>query len=100
MFRCRLTEHAENDIARVADYYDAQARGLGAAFIHEVRRVLDLVAGFPNAYQRAHGPVRKARIGRFPYFAAYEVFADEFVVLGVFADAQHPDRLLGRLGIA
>ena len=91
--RCRLDEEAVRDIARVADWYDAHAPGLGRKFIDEVERVVDRVARFPNAYARVHKSVRRARVARFPYFLAYQVFVGELVVVGLFAEAQHPVRV-------
>lgn len=97
---CRITELTENDIARVADHYDALTMGLGTMFIHEISRILVRVADFPFANARVHAGVRRVRIGRFPYFAAYTVDRDEFVVLGVFAEPQHPRNHLTRLGVS
>lgn len=98
--RYRFDEAAVADIERVADWYDQRAIGVGRKFIDEVRRVAELVAIFPNAYVVAHRTVRKVHVGRFPYFMVYEELDDEFVILGVFADARHPRHLLERLGDA
>jgi plasmid stabilization system protein ParE len=96
--RFRVGDDARSDIQAIANRYDALSPSLGATFINEVARILALVAAFPNAYVRVYGNLRKVRIGRFPYFAACEVFIGEFVVIGVFAETQNPDRPLRRPG--
>jgi plasmid stabilization system protein ParE len=99
--RFRFDDVALADIKHIADWYDGRALGVGTRFIEEVRRIADLVAVFPSAYVIAHRSVRKVHLHRFPYFIVYEVVDDEeFVILGVLADAQHPRQLLDRLGDA
>ena len=96
----RLADEAVADLDRIIAWYDRRDSGLGQRFADDLIGTVDRITHFPDAYARVHRSIRRARVGRFPYFVAYELFGGDVVILGVFAEAQHPARVIERVAEA
>ena len=79
----RLLEAAEQELDETIAYYNAQAFGLGDAFLLEALRVFDLVVAHPLAWHPLEDGVRWCRTNRFPYAVVYACESDEILVLAV-----------------
>ena len=65
-------------------WYDERQAGLGAQFVGEIERAIDLAAKHPVRYPIKHGAIRCVRARRFPYSVFYLAETGRIVVLAVF----------------
>jgi plasmid stabilization system protein ParE len=87
--KVRILPEAEADLARAADFYDAQVGGLGDYFIE----ALKVHAG---VHERQHGLLR-ALSKRFPFAIFYEVTGSVIDVFAILDCRQDPDAIESRL---
>ncbi|HEV3005847.1 MAG TPA: type II toxin-antitoxin system RelE/ParE family toxin [Pirellulales bacterium] len=86
----------EHDLAAAADGYDAQARGLGDDFLHEVDEALDRIRSFPEMYQVVFPGVRRAILHRFPFAVVYRIRTTSIDIIGVLPCRADPQILAER----
>jgi len=67
----RLLEPAEQELDEAVAYYNAQADGLGDAFLLETLRIFALVKQYPLAWHPLGSGIRRCRLSRFPYSVIY-----------------------------
>jgi toxin ParE2 len=79
----RLLEPAEQELDEAVAYYNAQADGLGDAFLLETLRIFGLVKQYPLAWHPLGGGIRRCRLSRFPYGVIYTPEADEILVIAL-----------------
>jgi plasmid stabilization system protein ParE len=79
----RVRPEAELDAYQAALWYDNERPGLGAAFLHAVRRAFARIAERPLQFPVVHGDVRRALLGRFPFGVFFFVEGEEAIVLAV-----------------
>jgi plasmid stabilization system protein ParE len=74
---------ARAEIREARRWYEAQARGLGRAFLGEVDATLAFVQEYPAMYEavEAGGLVRRALLHRFPYALIYEIATEGAVIV-------------------
>lgn len=85
----RPQARAEFDAA--GDWYEAELRGLGEAFLDAVEAQLSRIATSPLLYPAVHRDVRKAALKRFPYCIYFRLRGDTVVVLAVFHTSRNPE---------
>ena len=76
----RRAAQAEFDAAALR--YDMQRPGLGAQFVSEISRAVDLAATYPERFSIRHADIRRVPARRFPYA----------VHLPVHSQVGHPNR--------
>lgn len=74
---------AEVEMEEAAEYYDQQQEGLGDRFLGEVRRTVERIQVFPNAWPKLSRRSRRCRLNRFPYGVVYMVRGDKIVITAV-----------------
>ena len=84
----RRAARAEFDAAALR--YDMQRPGLGAQFVSEVSRAVDLAAAHPERFSIKHSDIRCVPARRFPYSVFYRVESERIVVLAVFHARRDP----------
>lgn len=82
---------AEREFAEAVSYYDLQREGLGLEFANEVRRGLNRIVQFPNAWTPLSKRTRRCRLNRFPFALLYQVRKDTLLIVAVQNLRQHPD---------
>lgn len=87
---------AQDEADEAARWYEAQRVGLGAEFVQELQRVLDVIGGQPDRYPVVLGDTREAPLGRFPYCVYYRDRPGRVVVTAVFHTARDPVIWQGR----
>lgn len=87
---------AERELTEGALYYDSESPGLGAAFLSEVQRCIEMILDFPEAAAVLATPVRRQLISRFPYAVLYSIKPKEIRVLAVMNLKQRPMYWVGR----
>ncbi len=81
---------AQVEFDSAADWYDKEQSGLGTEFIHEVRRVLGLIASQPDRYPIVEDGIREAILQRFPYAVYFQVNPLQIDILSVFHTSRDP----------
>lgn len=92
----RFLEVAEVELDQAVQWYNAQAPGLGDAFLIEVLSAADRIALYPEAWQPLGEGVRRCRLGRFPYALIYAKEEDDILVVAVAHLHRAPDYWRGR----
>jgi toxin ParE1/3/4 len=81
---------ARKEFTDAVAWYDAQRKGLGAAFVAAVNEMLGAVADQPYRYPAVYGDVREALVSRFPYCVYYRVKTNRIVIIAVFHGSRDP----------
>lgn len=84
----RPAARAEFDDAAL--WYDERQAGLGARFVGDIERAIDLAAKYPDRYPIKHEAIRCVRARRFPYSVFYLAETERIVVLAVFHASRDP----------
>jgi len=87
---------AQDEADKAAHWYEGKCAGLGADFLAEVQRVLDLISGQPDRYPIVLGDTREAPLARFPYCVYYRERPGRVVVTAVFHTSRDPSVWQGR----
>lgn len=85
-----LRAAAQDETDEAARWYEAHQVGIGADFLAELQRVLDVIAGQPDRYPVALGDTREAPLARFPYCVYYRDRPGRVVVTAVFHTSRDP----------
>jgi len=81
---------ARIEFDEATDWYEARRSGLGADFVAEVRRVLEIIVAQPDRFPIEARDVRAAPLSRFPYCIYYRVRPQRVVVIAVFHTSRDP----------
>jgi plasmid stabilization system protein ParE len=93
----RFLEIAEIELDQAVYWYEAQAPGLGNAFLIEVLSAADRIVRFPEAWHPLSEGVRRCRLSRFPYALIYTIDTGDILVLAVAHLHRRPDYWRDRL---
>jgi plasmid stabilization system protein ParE len=88
--KLKLLTAAKTDAAGAIAYYNAQEPGLGAEFAAEVRKTIERILQFPNAWTSVSKRVRRCQVNRFPYGVFYSLKNDVVVVIAVLHNHREP----------
>ena len=88
---------ADLELTEAAQFYEAQAPGLGAGFLDEVERLLHLLTTYPELGRPRSGGVRTIPTRRFPYSLVYTLSAGRLFVLAVAHQRRRPRYWAGRM---
>jgi plasmid stabilization system protein ParE len=90
--KIRLLEAAERDLARGADFYEANEAGIGAYFIDCLSSDIQSLQIFAGTHAKKFGLYRLLS-KRFPCSIYYDLFDEDVVIVGVFGDRQSPETI-------
>jgi plasmid stabilization system protein ParE len=93
----RFLETAEIELDQAVHWYEAQAPGLGNAFLIEVLSAVDRVERFPEAWHPLSERIRRCRLSRFPYGLIYTIDNNDILVLAIAHLHRRPDYWRDRL---
>lgn len=91
-----LNDLAKRELREATAHYEAQAPGLGKAFVETVERETDRLLEFPESAPFLRSPVRGKSLPRFPYTLIYQLQEDEVRILAVMHQSRRPLYWLGR----
>lgn len=74
---------ADAELTEAVDWYDAERRGLGAAFLVAVREAVERARRAPLTGTPAGNDLRRVFVNRFPYAVLYAVDAQRVYVVAV-----------------
>lgn len=81
--KVRLLVPAAQELDEAIAYYNAQASGLGDAFLLETLRVFGLIRQYPRGWHPLDAGIRRCRLSRFPYGVVYVEEPDEILVIAI-----------------
>jgi len=83
-------EVAEAELGQAIFYYNGQSEGLGFEFAAEVKRVVERIIKYPNAWTPLSKRTRRCRTNRLPYGVVYQIRNDSILVVAVMHLHKHP----------
>lgn len=88
---------AERELEEAVTHYDEVSPDLGASFVVEVRRAIDLLGRHPQLAPRLRNDIRRFVLDRFPYSLLYRHLADGTIrILAVAHHKRRPTYWVGR----
>ncbi len=78
-----LRPEASRDVEEARDYYEAQRKGLGQAFLNRLKETLDRISALPKMVGVLWRNLRAARLRRFAHVVYYRIHSDRVEVLAV-----------------
>ncbi len=100
--KLRFLDEASAEAEAAAGWYESKQRGLGVDFHKALDEALDVIEVEPRRYGqletiRTTREIRRIMLRRFPYYVAYEVEAEQVVVLAVVHSGRRPNYWRRRL---
>jgi plasmid stabilization system protein ParE len=81
---------AREELNEAASFYGARVPGLGAAFLDDVDRSIEMMCGNPRIGAAAGRTFRKLLVRRFPYSIIYALRDEELVIVAIAHQRKRP----------
>lgn len=88
---------ARAELAEAVSYYNTQSEGLGYEFAAEVKKTLERIVQYPDAWTLLSKRTRRCRTNRFPYGVIYQLRADTVLVVAIMHLSRNPKTWKSRL---
>jgi hypothetical protein len=89
---------AEAEHLEAIAYYESVRPGLGASYLVDFERVMDVICRDPERFPLAEDPdIRRTKLRRFPFSILYRQVRDAVQVLAVAHQRRRPGYWLGRV---
>jgi plasmid stabilization system protein ParE len=88
---------ARAELTDAISYYNTQSEGLGYEFAAEVKRTLERIAQYPDAWFKLSKRTRRCRTNRFPHGVIYQIRKETLLVVAVMHLSREPERWKSRL---
>ena len=93
----KFLEPAQAELAEAVAYYDSQEQGLGSQFAEEVKRTLERILQYPEAWSSLSKRTRRCRTNKFPYGIIYQIRGDVVLIVAVMHLHREPRTWTSRL---
>jgi plasmid stabilization system protein ParE len=88
---------AQAELEEAVAYYEAQKEGLGFEFTEEVKRAIQRILQFPEAWSPISRHTRRCRTSKFPYGVIYQIRGDVLLIVAVMHLHREPRNWKSRL---
>lgn len=88
---------AEAELFDAVAYYNTQSEGLGYEFAAEVKRTIERIVQYPEAWVQLSKRTRRCRTNRFPYGVIYQVRSENLLIVAVMHLSRNPQTWRGRV---
>jgi plasmid stabilization system protein ParE len=88
--RLEIADAALDEAEQARDHYAGIQPELGADFLAEFRRSVDLILAYPTAWARTGHGARKRHMDQFPYSVVYRVDDQLIRIVAVMHQRQRP----------
>jgi plasmid stabilization system protein ParE len=88
---------AKGELTEAITYYNAQGEGLGYEFAAEVKRTLERIVQYPDAWSKLSNRTHRCRTNRFPYGVIYQVRKETLLIVAVMHLSREPETWKSRL---
>jgi plasmid stabilization system protein ParE len=90
------TRQAKDELKEAVEFYNSERAGLGFEFANEVRRTVQRVKEYPEAWTKLSENSRRARCRRFPFGIIYSFDSRSITILAVMHMKRKPGYWKGR----
>ena len=98
MIGYRFLLPAEEEMTEASVFYEAAAPSLGAEFLDDIQRGIDVLRTNPAIGQSVGSGLRRMVLHRFPFSLIYVVEVDAVVIVAVAHQRREPDYWRERIG--
>jgi len=88
---------AKGELTEAISYYNSQGEGLGYEFAAEVKRTLERIVRYPDAWSKLSNRTRRCRTNRFPYGVIYQIRKETLLIVAVMHLSREPETWKSRL---
>lgn len=88
--KAKFHPKASEEIVETTAYYESEVPGLGASFITEVERIVEVLCDQPNIGQKVGEALRRILLARFPYSLIYSIESECIWVIAVAHHRRRP----------
>jgi len=88
---------AQAELAEAIAYYDSQQPGLGSRFAQEVKRTIERILQYPEAWAPISKRTRRCLTNKFPYAVIYQVREEVLLIVAVMHLRREPRTWRSRL---
>ena len=89
---------AKAELMDAISYYNMQSEGLGYEFAAEVKRTIERIIQYPDAWFNLSKRTHRCRTNRFPYGIIYQVRKESLLIVAVMHLSREPETWKLRLG--
>jgi plasmid stabilization system protein ParE len=89
---------AQAELVEAVAYYESRNQGLGSQFAEEIKRTIQRILQFPEAWAPISRRTRRCRTNRFPYGVICQVRGDILLIVAVMHLHREPRTWKDRLG--
>lgn len=95
--RIDFLDPADSEFREAIAYYNLQSEGLGYEFAAAIKRAMERILQYPEAWTPLSKRTRRCRTSRFPYGLIYQIRKDVILIVAVQNLHKHPDSWKTRL---
>ncbi len=88
---------AQAELAEAIAYYNSRQTGLGIEFAEEVKRTIERILQYPEAWSWISKRTRRCRTSKFPYGVIYQVQGGDLLIVAVMHLHREPPTWKSRL---
>ena len=88
---------AEVEFLDAISYYNMQSEGLGYEFAAEVKKTIERIIQYPEAWAKLSKRTRRCRTNRFPYGVIYQIREEALLIIAVMHLGREPQSWKSRL---
>ena len=88
---------AKDELTEAITYYNGQSEGLGYEFAAEIKKTLERIVQYPNAWFKLSSRTHRCRTNRFPYGVIYQVRKETILIVAVMHLSSEPETWKSRL---
>ena len=89
--RVEFLDVAKIELRKAIAFYEGRRPRLGAEFAAEVKRSLERIVQFPEAWTMLSKRTRRCRTKRFPYGVIYQIQEDFILIVAIMHLHHEPD---------
>ncbi len=91
-----FTEIARQELEDAVRFYELEFTGLGTKFKDEVKKAVQRIVSYPEAWSIERGEIRRCLLHKFPYKLIYSVETDHILIIAVAHQHRKPDYWIDR----
>ncbi len=91
-----FSEIAHQELIEAVRFYDREFSGLGRRFREEVKKAVQRIAKYPEAWSIEKGEIRKCLLAKFPYKLLYSIEKDVVLIIAVAHQHRKPEYWIER----
>jgi len=88
---------AQAELAEAIAFYNSQKQGLGSQFAEEVKRSIERILQYPEAWSPLSKRTRRCPTNKFPYGIIYQIRGDVVLIVAVMHLHREPRTWRSRL---